>query len=320
MTTGGAHVVPTLHLDPSGSGSSSWGDAEPPLAEPAPGNADPADGCLVTLDGPAEGIHPSLARAAVVANDHLGDRYWRLQLMAPDIAGHTRPGQFVMLTVTPSGPSNWVLPRPMAVADRDETRGTIDVVYGTHGWGTRQMAGIGAGDELTVVGPLGNGFQLDPETKHLLVAGRGIGLCSLSLLAAVASTQGIAVTAVVSARRPEANVLVPFFEAVPHGQVLVAHDSDGSSALGVLAPRLRAVLDEMPAQQVATCGSRRLLQMCAVLATATGASLQVAVEAHMACGMGYCHGCSAWVHGADQEGPLVCRDGPVFAWLPSTGR
>lgn len=259
----------------------------PPLAEAAPGNADPVEGRLVTMDSPAASPHPSLARAAVVANDHLGDRYWRLQLLAPDIAGHTRPGQFVMLTVTPSGPSNWVLPRPMAVADRDETRGTIDVVYGTHGWGTRQMAGIGAGGELTVVGPLGNGFRLDPGTKHLLIVGRGIGLCSLSLLAIAASGQGVVVTAVLSARHREANVLVPFFEAVPHGQVLMAHDSDGSSAPGVLAPRLRAVLDEMPAQQVATCGSQRLLQMCAVLATASGSSLQVAVEAHMACGMGY---------------------------------
>jgi len=314
VTAGDAGIVPRTPLNPSAAEVAPSDDVQRSVSGVDLSEPTPAEGHLVMLEGPVSPVHSSLARAVVVANDHLGDRYWRMQLSAPEIAGNTQPGQFVMLTVTPSGPSNWVLPRPMAVADRDETRGTIDVVYGTHGWGTRQMAGICTGDELTVVGPQGNGFRLDAGTKHLLLVGRGIGLCSLSLLAVAASTRGIAVSAVLSARDREANVLVPFFEAVPGVQVLAVLDADGSSDPAVLGPRLHALLDEVPADQIATCGSRRLLRMSAALAARTGAALQVAVEAHMACGMGYCHGCSAWVEGADQEGPLVCRDGPVFAW------
>lgn len=317
MTAGGADIVAKTPHNPIEAGAPPADDVRRSGAGVDPSEVAPTEGRLVMLEGPPSGVQSSLARAVVVANDHLGDRYWRMQLSAPDIAGNTQPGQFVMLTVTPSGPSNWVLPRPMAVADRDVARGTIDVVYGTHGWGTRQMAGIGTGDELTVVGPQGNGFRLDPGTKHLLVVGRGIGLCSLSLLAVAASKRGMAVSAVLSARDREANVLVPFFEAVPNAKVLAVLDADGSSDPEALGPRLQALLDEVPAQQIATCGSRRLLRMCAALAVRTGASLQVALEAHMACGMGYCHGCSAWVQGADQEGPLVCRDGPVFAWSAS---
>lgn len=317
MTAGGAPTVPDLPPDPTETGALPLDDGQASATWAGSGDAGPADGSLVMLDAPATGARPSLTRAAVVSNDHLGDRYWRMRLLAPDIARHTQPGQFVMLTVTPSGPSNWVLPRPMAVADRDEMQETIDVVYGAHGWGTRQMAAIGARDELTVVGPLGNGFRLEPTTRHLMVVGRGIGQCSLSLLAVAASQRGAAVSAVLSARHREANVLVPFFEAVPDSRVVTALDSDGSSDPQVLGPELRILLEETPAQQIATCGSRRLLRMCSALAEATGATLQVAVEAHMACGMGYCHGCSAWVQGVDQEGPLVCRDGPVFAWLPA---
>lgn len=310
--------VRNVHLDSTWSDTRPGGNLRKPVAGVTSNETTPIEGRLEVLAQAAGRNYPSLVRAAVIANDHLGDRYWRMQMMAPDIASNTHPGQFVMLTVTPSGPSNWVLPRPMAVADRNEARGSIDIVYGTHGWGTRQMAEIRTGDELTVVGPLGNGFWLDPGTRHLLVVGRGIGLCSLSLLAVAASKQGVAVSAVLSARHPEANVLVPFFEALPHTQVLVALDTDGSSAPETLGPRLKALLDDAPAEQIATCGSRRLLRMSAGLAGRTGASLQVAMEAHMACGMGYCHGCSAWVLGADQEGPLVCRDGPVFAWSAST--
>jgi dihydroorotate dehydrogenase electron transfer subunit len=38
----------------------------------------------------------------------------------------------------------------------------------------------------------------------------------------------------------------------------------------------------------------------------------VSLEAHMACGLGYCHGCSSGAPGLAEEAPLVCRDGPVF--------
>ena len=32
----------------------------------------------------------------------------------------------------------------------------------------------------------------------------------------------------------------------------------------------------------------------------------------MACGIGYCHGCSHGAVGESEEAPLVCREGPVF--------
>jgi hypothetical protein len=39
----------------------------------------------------------------------------------------------------------------------------------------------------------------------------------------------------------------------------------------------------------------------------------VSLEARMACGIGYCHGCSHGAVGESEEAPLVCREGPVFA-------
>ena len=84
------------------------------------------------------------------------------------------PGQFFML----EAPGR-VLPRPMSVclARPDELAFLIDPV----GPGTRALCGLEPGDELGLVGPLGNGFRLD-VVRPLLVAG-GIGIAPMPYLA-----------------------------------------------------------------------------------------------------------------------------------------
>src|SRR6185369_5889695 len=83
------------------------------------------------------------------------------------------PGQFFMLEA-PGRP----LPRPMSLclAPPGELAFLIDPM----GPGTRALCQLGAGDELSVYGPLGNGYDLDVE-RPLLVGG-GIGIAPLPYL------------------------------------------------------------------------------------------------------------------------------------------
>src|ERR671919_1126025 len=77
------------------------------------------------------------------------------------------PGQFFML----EAPGR-LLPRPMSLclAPPGELGFLIDAI----GPGTRALCALEHGDELTVLGPLGNGFRLD-VARPLLVGG-GIGV------------------------------------------------------------------------------------------------------------------------------------------------
>jgi dihydroorotate dehydrogenase electron transfer subunit len=54
------------------------------------------------------------------------------------------------------------------------------------------------------------------------------------------------------------------------------------------------------------------MRLATEVARASGASVQVSIEARMACGLGFCHGCATGIVGASEESPLVCVDGPVF--------
>ncbi|HEY3688527.1 MAG TPA: hypothetical protein VGL93_36145 [Streptosporangiaceae bacterium] len=259
---------------------------------------------LEAADRPA----PATLDADVLANEHLDDRYWKLSIAAPHVARAYLPGQFVMLTVTRSVRSGPVLPRPMAIYDADAATGRVDIVYSVVGAGTRALTSFGAGERIGVVGPLGRGFT--PPPGDLLLLGRGIGTCSLTPLA---RTDGTArtVTAVASGRHPGAILGREVYAA--HGaRVLPVHDGDGSADPAVLEPRLRGLLDAAPPALIAACGSARLEALALRLAAAWGADVQVALEAHMACGLGYCHGCSTGDRTAAAEAPLICRDGPVF--------
>ena len=83
------------------------------------------------------------------------------------------PGQFFMLL-----PPGHVLPRPMslALAPPGELGFLIDPI----GPGTKALCALGPGDLLAVLGPLGNGYDLDVQ-RPLLVGG-GIGIAPLPYL------------------------------------------------------------------------------------------------------------------------------------------
>ena len=187
-------------------------------------------------------------------------------------------------------------------------------MYRVVGDGTRRLTEWRPGERMTVVGPLGRGFVLPAGARRIALLGRGIGTCSLTALAGVAARRGVVVDALVSARHPGALV---GSEAYRAGGVRTVHevvDSDGSSDPAAVAAWL-ARCCEAGVDHIYTCGSERLLRLATDVAGSCGAHVQVSLEAHMACGLGYCHGCATGHPGMARESPLVCRDGPVFRAL-----
>src|SRR6266516_4227962 len=83
------------------------------------------------------------------------------------------PGQFFMLQ-----PPGRLLPRPMSLclAPSGELAFLIDPV----GPGTRALCALARGDELAVLGPLGNGYRLD--VRRPLLIGGGIGIAPFPYL------------------------------------------------------------------------------------------------------------------------------------------
>jgi dihydroorotate dehydrogenase electron transfer subunit len=256
-------------------------------------------------------VVPVCLDAPVVRNQHVADRYWMLRLDAPEIATGVRAGQFLLLTASRTPADGPALPRPMAVYDVDRACGTVDVLYGVMGYGTTQLTTFRPGDLMTVVGPLGRPFEPPAGTTRLLLIGRGIGICSLTLLAREQSEGGREVTAVLSGRHRRAIIGADFCESLGL-DIVQLRDDDESSDVGSVRHLLAGRHDPSPPDFLATCGSARLLALSRELGRRWRCEVQVSVEAHMACGLGYCHGCAAGEVGRHEESPLVCATGPVF--------
>ena len=276
--------------------------------------------------------------AEVLLHEPVGERYRRLVLASGTIAATAQAGQFLMVTVPPHGGDTILLPRPMAIhrrrpsitarpttADRSATvatPGTIELIYGVVGRGTRALAAVPVGARLQVTGPLGRGFDFAPGTRSALLIGRGVGICGVMGAAEDAAALGIRATMVLSGQRPDQ--LLGRSDCAELGvRTIEVTDDDGSSDLTMLATRLRAEFDgatpeTTPPDVVMVCGAGVLARLAAELGAHWGVPVQASLEAHMACGLGYCHGCAAPVQtDPSVEGPLVCADGPVFdAVLP----
>ena len=195
------------------------------------------------------------------------------------------PGQFFML----EAPGR-VLPRPMSVclATATELAFLIDPV----GPGTQALCRLDVGGSLHVLGPLGNGFELDVE-RPLLVGG-GIGIAPLPYLSARLSRRGDRPPALLGFRsdwHAEAAALVPNAEVC------------------VEPVYVTELLPEGPLDVLA-CGPEPMLDaLRTIVASRSRTGAQLAWEAPMACGYGACYGC---VVELDGELERLCVEGPVL--------
>ena len=187
------------------------------------------------------------------------------------------PGQFFML----EAPGR-VLPRPMSVclAEAGELAFLIDPI----GPGTRALCQLTHRDSLHVLGPLGNGFDLDVE-RPLLVGG-GIGIAPLPYLSRELGGAP-ALLGFRSERHAEAAALLPDAEVCIEPTYVTA-----------LLPEER--------HDVLACGPEPMLAALRELVP----DAQLAWEAPMACGYGACFGCAVEIDG---ELKRLCIEGPVLA-------
>src|SRR5215207_794381 len=186
-----------------------------------------------------------------------------------------RPGQFFML----EAPGR-VLPRPMSLCLAPT--GELAFLFEPIGPGTRALAELEAGDELCILGPLGNGFRLDVE-RPLLVGG-GIGIAPLPYL-----SETLAGPPAVLGFRSDWHAQAA--ELVPNAQVCVEPT--------FVTELIAAGMD------VLACGPEPMLEAVRGLAP----DAQLAWEAPMACGYGACYGCAVEIDGRVKR---LCVEGPVL--------
>jgi dihydroorotate dehydrogenase electron transfer subunit len=215
---------------------------------------------------------------------------WVISLAAPAVAAETRPGQFVMVGLDP-GP---LLRRPFSVYRCGGE--LVELVAAPVGTGTRRLLSLGSGDRVSLVGPLGRGFELSGAGGSVALVSGGLGVAAMPLAAGAARALGLDVTWIHGAR--SAGELCSEWE----GDRVVWATDDGSR--GFHGNAVAAAPEA--ARQVLACGPTRMLAAVAE----RWPDAQVAVETYMGCGTGVCLGCAVpkVAGGYDR----ACSEGPVY--------
>jgi dihydroorotate dehydrogenase electron transfer subunit len=173
------------------------------------------------------------------------------------------------------------------------------------------MATFAPDQDCNIVGPLGVGFSLQPQWKHIVVLGRGVGLATMGPISQLAADNGVRVTAILSARSPELVMADDLFGQV--GEVIRVLDSDGTSAVENVEAILERLIAQKRADAFYTCGSNRLMHLMKKLGKKYVIPGQVAMEQIMACGIGPCYVCvRTFEVNGHKELRRVCIEGPVF--------
>ena len=107
--------------------------------------------------------------AVVLSQEKIAEDIYSMWLKAEPIAAEAVPGQFISMYTNDGGK---LLPRPISLCEIDQEKGALRVVYRVTGkrTGTEQFSLMKEGDTLDVMGPLGNGFDLETgrEKKAML--------------------------------------------------------------------------------------------------------------------------------------------------------
>ena len=252
-----------------------------------------------------------------------------LTLESQEISQATRPGQFVHLSVS----GMLAMRRPISVMSVDKDNGTFDLLYKIVGEGTRQLAERKIGDIVSVIGPIGNGFEVT-ENKIPLLIGGGVGMPPIIAMAQELKGNSLYKPYVIlgsevpfpfDASESKLNGYqsskfhtMPLLEewGIPCGLAsLQNYDGVYQGYVTGLAKDFLDSLssDDLSNVEIYTCGPHPMLEAVSKLASEYSIPCQASLEEFMACAVGGCAGCVVEVQ--TENGPSmkrVCVDGPVF--------
>ena len=253
--------------------------------------------------------------ATVIRNERIAPGYGRVALACGEGFARARPGQFVMLGFPDA--IDPLLRRPFSIHRllAGEAGGPgIEVLYKVVGHATRRLSRVCSGEVLSLLGPLGRGFQVPPGLERLTCVAGGFGVAPFVFLAEwlQARPPGPAGMEVFLGGRGREDLLCTSdFERVGVPVHVTTDDGSCGEQCRVTDPFAAAIERERP-DLVLACGPKAMLACVLGIVRAHRIPCQLSIEAMMACGMGACLGCAVEGRRDPSRFLHACIDGPVF--------
>lgn len=229
--------------------------------------------------------------------------YYLIELKSDEKLPKIIPGQFAELEI--KGSDTAFLRRPLSIHDVNYENNTISFLVQIVGKATKHLSNIEIGSFISVIFPLGNGFNLLQNNKTLLIGG-GCGIAPLLYLAKHLKQNGNEVTTLIGVRTLKQLIEIEKYEK--YGEVLVTTE-DGSKGEKGYVVNSHVFNQLQNFDRIYTCGPEVMMKAIAKRAFASNIDCEVSLENSMACGIGACLCC---VTETIDGNKCVCTEGPVF--------
>jgi ferredoxin--NADP+ reductase len=241
----------------------------------------------------------------ILNKKQLSEDVFTAEVEAPLIAQASKPGQFVIVSI-----SNEYGERiPLTIADADRQKGTIRLIWQRVGKTTAELADMQAGEEIAgVVGPLGRPTHIKNFGTVVCVGG-GIGNAPLLPIAKALKKDGNQIISIIGARTKELLVLEDEFARISDELIVTTDDgSYGRKAL-VTEPLKELCQRNKRPDQAFAIGPAIMMKFCCEVTKEFDVPTQVSLNTIMVDGTGMCGGCRIEFDGQPK---FVCVDGPEF--------
>jgi len=258
--------------------------------------------------------------AEVISNKKVGP-YHHMVFAVGDMAAHSKPGNFVAISVG-GEQSSQILRRAFAIyraLDKGPMGGSIELVVAPSGQGSKWLCQRSIGEAVDFVGPLGTAFGIPTVNANAMLIGGGYGSAPLFALAELLKNKGCRVDMVLGAST--ANKIYAPLEGKRSVSSLTLTTDDGSTGIhGQISEAIPRLIREYGTEVIYSCGPMGMLAAVDKIAQEFNLVHQCAVEESMACGIGVCMTCVIPIKHEDGikmvrsciEGPVM--DGSQIIW------
>jgi ferredoxin--NADP+ reductase len=242
--------------------------------------------------------------AKVLETQQLSSDVYKFVVEAPLIAEERQTGQFIILQTDLEMGERI----PLTIADANEEKGTITLIFQAIGKTTMDLALFKAGDDIPVLtGPLGSPTHIENFGHAVCVCG-GIGTAPMYPIAQALKKAGNKVTVILGARQKDLIIMENEMKSVSDKLIICTDNGSYGRKCLVTEPLKEICEGEKPDYAIAI-GPPIMMKFCAETTRPYGVKTFASLNSIMVDGTGMCGGCRVTVGGVVK---FVCVDGPEF--------
>jgi ferredoxin--NADP+ reductase len=240
----------------------------------------------------------------IVKKEILNTSVKLMEVEAPYIARKAQPGQFIILRVNENGERI-----PLTIADFDNEKGTITIIFQEVGKTTKLLGTLNEGDTiLDFVGPLGTPTHYG-ELKKAVVIGGGLGTAIAYPQAKKLFNMGVQVDVIMGFRNKDLIMLEKEMKATST-RLYITTDDGSNGNKGFVSDVLKKLINEGNKYDlVIAIGPLIMMKVVSRITKEYGIKTIVSMNPIMVDGTGMCGGCRVTVGGKTK---FACVDGPDF--------